>query len=235
MGGISMKNFSMFRKLCGDNALKNVVIVTNRWGEVDPQVGEEREAELARDDAFFKPVFDRGGKMARHEDTVPSAERIIRLILKNHPLPLWIQDELVIQGKNITETDAGEELNRELNAQIRKHQQEMQVLMDDMQQAMEDKDEETRRELEIETQRMKSQIERLENDSKRLKSDYEKEKERVEARMQQVESEAKKEAERAAARYQQHIDAMKNHLRTNGAVSAHDPDKDGWITIPIYE
>jgi ATP-dependent Lon protease len=186
MGGISMRNFGMFRKLCGDSALRNVVIVTNRWGEVDPQVGEAREAELAREDIFFKPVLDLGVQMARHENIVPSAERIVRLILNNHPLPLRIQEELVTEGKKVTETDAGEELNRELNAQIRKHQREKQVLMEGMQKVIREKEEETRRKLEFKTQRMKIEIERLE-------SDHEEEKERFNAHMRQVESEAKKE------------------------------------------
>jgi hypothetical protein len=215
MGGISMKNFGMFRKLCGDSALKNVVIVTNRWGEVERQVGEAREAELAREDMFFKPVLDRGAQMARNENTVPSAEKILRLILQNHPEPLRIQKELVDEGKKITETDAGEELDRKLNEQIRKHQREVKTLMEDMQKAMKDKDEQTRKELEIETKRMEREIERFQNDSKRLESDYQKERERLDTRMQQVESRAKEEAERVAAQYQKQIDELMANSRNN--------------------
>ncbi|KAF9645238.1 hypothetical protein BDM02DRAFT_3069192, partial [Thelephora ganbajun] len=133
MGGISTRNFNMFRKLCGDRTLQNVVIVTNMWGEVDPQVGGAREAELMREDIFFKPVLDKGAQMARHENTSISAENIVRLIFENHPLPLRIQEELVNEHKNISETSAGEELNREFNAQIKKHQQEMRVLKEEMQ------------------------------------------------------------------------------------------------------
>jgi hypothetical protein len=212
MGGTWMKNFGMFRKLCGDNALKNVVIVTNMWGEEDPQVGEAREAELAREDRFFKPVLDKGAKIARNENTVPSAERILRLILQNHPLPLRIQEELVTEGKKIAETDAGKELDRQLNEQIRKHQQEVKTLMEDMQKAMKDKDEQTRKELEIETKRMGREIQ---NDSKILESDYQKERERLDTRMQQVESRAKEEADRVAAQYQKRIDDLVANSRNN--------------------
>ncbi|KAF9793534.1 hypothetical protein BJ322DRAFT_1035277, partial [Thelephora terrestris] len=42
----------MFRELCGDNALHKVVIVTQMWGQVDVEVGKEREAELKREDDF---------------------------------------------------------------------------------------------------------------------------------------------------------------------------------------
>jgi len=63
------------------------VIVTNMWGEVDPRVGKAREAELMRDDVLFKPAIDEGVQIARNDNTVTSAQNIIRLILNNHPLP----------------------------------------------------------------------------------------------------------------------------------------------------
>ena len=77
----------MLRKLCGDKFLQNVVIVTNRWGEVPLQVGEAREAELQTRDIFFKPILDKGARMTRHENTVSSAEKIIRLILPPEAAP----------------------------------------------------------------------------------------------------------------------------------------------------
>ena len=209
----------MFRKLCGDNTLQNVVIVTNMWGEVDPQVGEAREAELVREDIFFKPVLEKGAQMARHKNTTPSAENIIRLVLDNHPLPLRIQTELVTEHKDISETSAGEELNRELNAQIRKHRQEMRVLKQEMEQAMRDKDEETRRELEVETRKMQKEIARFENDSKRLASDYKREKDKLEARLGEVEMEAKREADRISAQYQRQIEELRGSLQDNAATS----------------
>ena len=219
MSGIARRNFSMFRKLCGDNALQNVVIVTNMWGEVDPQIGNAREAELAREDIFFKPVIEKGARMARHANTVPSAEAILRLVLDNHPMPLRIQEELVNEHKDISETGAGEELNREIAAQIKRHQEEMRTLREEMEQAMKDKDEETKKELEIETKRMQKEIERFQNDSSRLESDYKQEKERLEARMNQMEEETRKETERRNAEYQRRIDEMQNALDNNNTAS----------------
>jgi hypothetical protein len=219
MGGISTRNLVMFRKLCGDSTLRNVVIVTNMWGEVDPRVGDAREAELIREDIFFKPVLDKGGQMARHKNTVPSAENVIRLILDNHPLPLRIQTELVTEHKDISQTSAGEELNRELNVQIKKHQQEIRALKLDMEQAMRDRDEETRRELEIETQKMQSEIARFQNDARRLESDYKREKERLESRLTEMGEKTRQEAERVAAQHQRQIDELSNALQANAAAS----------------
>ena len=126
MDWISTLNFKMFQELCGESGFQNAVIVTNMWGGVDLQVGEAREAELMREDVFFKPILDKGARIARHENTVTSAQNIIRLVLGNHPLPLSIQRELVDEGKDISATSASEELHREINAQIKKHWEEVQ-------------------------------------------------------------------------------------------------------------
>jgi hypothetical protein len=219
MGGTSTRNFKMFRELCGDTTLQNVVIVTNMWGEVGTQVGEAREAELMQEDIFFKPVLNKGAQMTRHDNTVSSAKNIIRRIIDNHPLPLRIQRELVDEHKDISDTSAGEELNRELNAQIKKYQQEMLVLKEEMKRAMDDRDEETRRELEIETQKMQREIARFENDAKRLESDYKGEKERLEAHLKKMEEAMSRERERAATRYQRQIDELRGTLKYSATTS----------------
>lgn len=189
MGGSQTRNFRMFRNLCGENALQNVVVVTNMWGDVDPEIGDAREAELMREDAFFKPVLDQGARMARHENTVLSAEAIIRLLVENHPLPLQIQTELVDEQKDIVETSAGQELNRELTGQIRKHEEEIRVITEEMEQAVKEKDEETRNELEAEKKRMHEEIWKFEGDAKRLASDYRREKSEFQARLAEMERE----------------------------------------------
>ena len=162
----------MFRRLCGDNVLKNVVIVTNMWGAVPPDVGDKREVQLKTEDDFFKPVLDKGAHMARHENTRLSAENVVRLILKNHPLPLRIQEELVKEHKNISDTDAAGELNQGFDAQIKKYEEGMRKLREQMEQAMKDKDEELRRELEEEMKGLLEKIEGLQGDKERLVSDY---------------------------------------------------------------
>ena len=163
MDWTSMMNFKIFQKLCGESTLQNAVIVTNMWGQVDLQIGEAREDELMREDIFFKPVFDKGARIARNENTVASAQDIIRLVLDNHPWPLRIQEELVDEGKDISATSAIQQLYREINAQIKEHREEMRVvremriLREEMRvlkeevrvlkemQGMRDEDEETRR------------------------------------------------------------------------------------------
>ena len=146
----------MFRELCGDSTLKNVVLITNKWGEVSSEDGQDRENKLSS--KFFKPVLDKGAQMVRHHNTVESAHDIIRMIIKNHPVALRIQREPVDEQKTIVDTATGD-VNKEVNALIRKHQMEMEKVREEMLQAMKEKDEVTRRELEEERRKMQEMME----------------------------------------------------------------------------
>jgi hypothetical protein len=132
MGGISTRNFRLFRQLCGDTTLKNVVIVTNMWGEVSEEVGTAREVELANNDKFFKPALAKGARMLRHANNPESVRNVLRAIINNHPLPLRIQREMVDQKKDIFQTAAGAELNRELLLLKERHEDDMKQLRNEM-------------------------------------------------------------------------------------------------------
>ena len=80
-----MQNFKMFRELCGDDTLKDVVIVTHMWGEVSWEIGEAREAKLASNDLFFRPVLEKRGQFFQHDDTLGSANAILHLLVWNNP------------------------------------------------------------------------------------------------------------------------------------------------------
>jgi hypothetical protein len=133
------QNFGMFHELCGDTTLKNVILVTNMWGDVSRNVGEDREQELSKE--IFRPVLDKGAKMVRHYDTWQSAHDIIREILENQPVTLPIQVELVDEGKNVVDTAAGEVVNRDLKELAKKHEATLREVQEDMKQALKRKDE----------------------------------------------------------------------------------------------
>jgi len=216
--GITGRNFKMFRELCGDSTLKNVILVTNMWGEVPQDVGEAREEELATN--FFKPVLDKGAQLARHYDTIRSAHDIVRRIMRNRPAALQIQRELVDEGKDIIDTAAGEAINKELNEQIRRHQAELRVVQEEMMKALNDKDEETRQELEEETRKIQEQIDRVKTDSESMASRYEVEKREMEEAMRQIQEQARLEMERAEAAYRQQMDDLNRQFEASANASA---------------
>ena len=94
----------MFRKLCGGSTLQNVVLVTNMWKEESMAINESRERDLSG--CFLRPAIDLGARLVRHHDTTESAYNILRMIMKNHPVALKIQRELVYENNDIIDTEA---------------------------------------------------------------------------------------------------------------------------------
>ncbi|KAF7374719.1 hypothetical protein MSAN_00357200 [Mycena sanguinolenta] len=229
MGGISTRNFKMFRQLCGENTLRNVVIVTNMWSQVAPDVGKAREAELASDERIFRPVLEKGAQMVRNDNDVPSAQAIIWYLIGNQPTALKIQRELVDQGKDIGQTAAGEELNRELNAQIQKHKAEMTKLLQELRgaysQAIRAKDKETKNELEIETRKLQAEMTRVQNDSKKLASEYTKQRLELEKGMKQIVDAGKRDAEIAEKKHLLEVQALMDAFRESKASGEEEKEK----------
>ncbi|KAF8136874.1 hypothetical protein K438DRAFT_1508351, partial [Mycena galopus ATCC 62051] len=135
MGGVSNRNLRMFRKLCGDDALKNVVVVTTRWDDVqekDRGAMGEREKELMETPGqFFEPLIAAGGRFLRHDNTAGSARRIMEVFLEKDPIALQIQLEMR-DGKKLEETAAGSELVAEMKKLMDKHTSEMKDLKAEM-------------------------------------------------------------------------------------------------------
>ena len=113
MGGAAKSNLHLFKQLCGEESLVNVIFATNFWGDVTLQIGERREQEL-RTEAFFKPALDCGARMTRHYHTAESARSILTELLKTSAKPLLIQQEMVEENKTIAETTVGRQLQGNL-------------------------------------------------------------------------------------------------------------------------
>jgi len=167
--GMDVRNFGVFRKLCGEQTLKNVVIMTNMWSKVTPEVGEARERQLST--LFFKPATDKGARFLRHGGSVESAHAVIRAVLGNQPLALQVQEELVDQHKTLSRTAAGEEIHRALNEDAGKLEQKIKALQDELQDA-EKKERETREELEEEVRRLRERLDSVRSESIRLDDRY---------------------------------------------------------------
>jgi len=187
------------------------------WGEINPQVGLARESELGSKDIFFKPAVDKGAQLLRHENTTESAHSIIRQVMKNHPVALQIQQELVDQRKEISETAAGIELNKELREQAERQRREIIELQKEMKEAIRAKDEETRRELEIETKKLQQEMERVQREATNLAENYNAEKARMEAHMREMSEAARRDAERALQQYKREMERLEGQLRNTEA------------------
>jgi hypothetical protein len=106
MFGAYRKNLTMFDKLCGDDAVKNVVLATTKWNSVAADVGEQRQRQLS--EKYWKTMLGNGSRVSRFKDTHESAWRIVDLILEHQRIDsLQIQRELVDLQKCLPETEAG--------------------------------------------------------------------------------------------------------------------------------
>ncbi|TFY58028.1 hypothetical protein EVJ58_g6669 [Rhodofomes roseus] len=172
MTGISRRNFHLFRKICGEDTLKNVVIVTNMWSEVNAERGLAREDELASDSMFFKPALDKGAKMMRHDNTYHSAVTIMLQLIPNTPTPLLLQAELIEQEKDIAQTAAGTELARDIEEQRQKYVEELSELQQEMQDAFRERDHETAEELEHAQEETKAKVLMIEQQQQGFKGTF---------------------------------------------------------------
>jgi len=180
-GGLAVKNFRMFRQLCGGKTLQNVTIMTNMWGRVTPQLGADREQQLR--DKYFKAAIEKGAQLCRHTNTPESAQAILRKILKNTPLGLKIQHEMIREGKDIGQTGAGAELNREICTVVARYQRGIRELEEEMQEATEGNDKEFLDELREERRRMQEEMEKLRKDLAEMKSKFEEARREMEERI----------------------------------------------------
>ena len=168
----------MFQELCGTDAYRNVLLVTNMWARINEDT-LAREKELREKDIFFKPILDNGALMLRHMNDEGSAHRIIRQLTGKEPVVLRIQNELAAEN-DITQTAAFAQLNRELMEQAKRNRQELEKLQVELEQAAQAQDEETRMELQEESEKMEAELLRVQNEATRLASEYQTELRRIE-------------------------------------------------------
>lgn len=167
---MDVRNFSVFRKLCGEQTLKNVVIMTNMWGKVTPEVGEARERQLSAQ--FFKAAVDKGARTHRHLESIESAHAVVRVILDNNPLAFRIQEELVDQHMEFPRTAAGEEIRRALDGHAEDLEDKIKELQRELQVA-EKKEQESREELEEEVRRLRERLDSVRSESMQVGARYE--------------------------------------------------------------
>jgi primosomal protein N' len=215
--GIAGRNFKIFRELCGEANLKNVILVTNMWGDVSSDVGEARERELISD--FLKPALDKGAQMIRHHNTEQSAHEVIRRIMNNHPVVLQIQHELVDEHKDIASTSAGEAVDAALAEEKRRHDAEVKRAQEEMERAVREKAEETRRRVEEETKRQEEEMRRVREEQERIARERREEMERAEQEARRLEEQARIERQRAEEEHRRQVALLNERLAAEAAAA----------------
>lgn len=166
----------MFRNLCGDSTLVNVIIATTKWSKEDFSIAVAHEKELREQDILFKPALEKQARLVRHNNTRESAHQIICSLFTNTPLPLQIQREMVEMRKALGQTTAGAELKLQLESAVEEFAEKLTVLDAQVDVAKKEGDTVSQRELEEEREAMSQQIRNLRLEAEKLMVDYHREK-----------------------------------------------------------
>ncbi|KAG6887069.1 hypothetical protein C0992_000958 [Termitomyces sp. T32_za158] len=120
MLGTSRKNLDMFTRLCGPEAIKNVILITTKWDELSSEgIGKLRESQLKGE--HWKHMVEMGSRVHRFDGTQRLARRIVNYILAKQPIDaVQIQTELVQIGDLLAETEAGRTLRYTLQDLLKK-------------------------------------------------------------------------------------------------------------------
>ncbi|EDR07868.1 uncharacterized protein LACBIDRAFT_294476 [Laccaria bicolor S238N-H82] len=165
-GGTATRNLRMFSRLCGPDAMKNVVILTTRWDETRRDVAEKTEADLTN--SHFKEFVNNGAKVLRHDNTVASARNVISSIMDLPPIgEIKVVNEIV-GGRSLAETDAGRELDSQLTQLKTQHVEDINGLREQYKAARLAQDEEQQAEIKRLRDELLAKLEKVDKDKKNL-------------------------------------------------------------------
>ncbi|CUA70610.1 hypothetical protein RSOLAG22IIIB_09034 [Rhizoctonia solani] len=178
MSGASIRALSLFEKICGNQAMRNAVIVTNMWSTPrDPQE-EARENQLKSE--YFRNAIENGAKVARRGGIGPgSALAILSLLLSCAPVTLQLQTEMGIHYLPLDETEAGALVDQNLRKRLERQERERMELEEELEAAREERDrraqeqlERFKRDKEVEVQQLRQQLDLLRNASARQRQSF---------------------------------------------------------------
>lgn len=168
MEGSAMRNLKMFRELCGDEPLKNVILVTSFWDEVQATTAKMREDELRATPEFWGRMIRKGSRISRFEGR-ESALDIVMSIVNQKPIALSIQHEMVEEHKELVQTAAGIAVNEELARLEAKHSKDLDEIKREHQEALATRDKELQEELQFQRQKLEEEIEKVHRQQRMLK------------------------------------------------------------------
>jgi len=128
MEGSSLRNLRMFRKLCGDDAMKKVFLTTTQWSNVDEATGKKREEGLRSNEKFYGSLVKKGTKIERFSGDRDSGLKLSNRLMKGEKVKCDIQRELVDEKKTLEQTAAGSVVSEHLAKLQKKYEGEMEEL-----------------------------------------------------------------------------------------------------------
>ncbi|CAH0018597.1 unnamed protein product [Clonostachys rhizophaga] len=174
MQGSAKKNLLMFRQLCGEDALKKVVLATTMWDKVPTEEGEQREKELVDTQEFWGWMLQKGSSCSRHMNSEDSAKRIVQTLVGHEtPTITTLQVELIDEKLRLDQTSAGRALHTDLLRRRDTWTKERQDIKNQMKTAETPPDREAKRLMREECGRYSRMIKMAEEDVANLRASME--------------------------------------------------------------
>lgn len=174
MQGSAKKNLFMFKKLCGNDVLQNVILVSTMWEIVNDSDGNRREKELMDTEEFWGVLIRNGAKFERYNNTRDSAMRLLKQFVKSGPVTMSIQKEMVTEHKTLDQTQAGIELEAEFQKEREKFKKELAEAQEMMKEALDARDQESAQLLHEHQAEMTRRIDKIVQEREELKISMEK-------------------------------------------------------------
>lgn len=207
MQGSAKKNLLMFKQLCGQDALRKVILVTTMWDKLlgRESEGASREKELMDTPEFWGWMLAKGSSSHRHDNTEFSARNIVDLLARhNEPIATDLQKQLVDESRTLDQTSAGQHLEGELRLEMEKWARERRETEQQILAAIQQRDREAEEAMREERDRFTRMIEKVESDTENLRLTMEKLLLERDERVARVEQELK---EKLAARQEEQREA----------------------------
>ncbi|KAM0209048.1 hypothetical protein ACHAQD_011362 [Fusarium lateritium] len=165
MGNTSARNLKLFRKLCGDENLGNVLLVTNKWEICDGRTAEGRFQDLTAAGGFWRRLLDLGASAHRYYNDREEAMNLIKKLIAKQPIALNIQKQLVEEKKSLIDTDVGSVVHADLLRLEEEHVKEMNRMHEKLRDSQRKGNQELRRHLKTQQDEAKEELQKV-NDSK---------------------------------------------------------------------
>jgi hypothetical protein len=142
LGGSALRNLMMFQQLCGHDALSNVILVTNMWEQISPEIGKARENEFVNRQDYWSFMVSQGSQVLRHHNTKESAKRLIDIYASRvsviSPKALQLQVDMIDNDLLLGQTGAGRAVGAGLTREMEQLQLRLQSTKEILQKAIND-------------------------------------------------------------------------------------------------
>ena len=133
MAATSIRHLRTFEKLCGQDALQKVILVTTMWDEVDETTGNLEEEKMKT--RYWNEMLEHNSTTSRFMGTRESALQLLRPLIdaaNNKRISLLLQQEMVDMKQKLTKTSAGRHLFNKAQHIVTKRQDVLQRFQAEM-------------------------------------------------------------------------------------------------------